>query len=294
MVSIHHPNAEMYFSRDVECIRDYFSKRFGYSDAEAPSFDSDVVVKVDLDQRVKASGSDRRKHTKSTEGDNATDDDDEDIMWRHEEEFNEIISSYNDANKDDRRRGPTHDQDNEEEEENAAADDDDKQYDDHLDGDVDNPGAPDSSAVDPAYAARMARKDARQANERARQARRQNRRKLQEKQSAEQVDYESMEASAVSQPAIEDQQELKQDMEQKVPEAVDDHDVHEGNDAVLPSVNVNSSALISPLNVDLIGSIRSKVHRVHRKQTAALRLKGRNISKNRNQSKLRAEIDAQL
>lgn len=38
MVSTSHMNAEMYFDRDVNCIRDFFRRRFGYESELCPSF----------------------------------------------------------------------------------------------------------------------------------------------------------------------------------------------------------------------------------------------------------------
>lgn len=42
MISTLHPDAEMYFSRDVNCIRDFFRRRFGYESSLSPLF-SDVM-----------------------------------------------------------------------------------------------------------------------------------------------------------------------------------------------------------------------------------------------------------
>jgi len=38
MVSTRHPNAEYYFNRDVECIRTFFKRRFGYESKLFPRF----------------------------------------------------------------------------------------------------------------------------------------------------------------------------------------------------------------------------------------------------------------
>ncbi|KAJ8876404.1 hypothetical protein PR048_020849 [Dryococelus australis] len=38
MVSTSHPNAEMFFNRDVNCIRDFFRRRFGYESSLYPVF----------------------------------------------------------------------------------------------------------------------------------------------------------------------------------------------------------------------------------------------------------------
>jgi len=63
MVSIDHENAEYYFDRDVDCIKRYFSRRFGFvSDDAGPHFKDvrraiakDTVTKR-LDAKVEASG----------------------------------------------------------------------------------------------------------------------------------------------------------------------------------------------------------------------------------------------
>jgi RIO kinase 2 len=58
MISIDHPNAEYYFDRDVECIKRYFSRRFGFeSDDPGPFFkDSIKTITKRLDVEVEASG----------------------------------------------------------------------------------------------------------------------------------------------------------------------------------------------------------------------------------------------
>jgi len=55
MVSTSHPNAEMYFDRDVNCVRAFFAKRFNYEADEVPTF-KDCVKEHDLDVLVSASG----------------------------------------------------------------------------------------------------------------------------------------------------------------------------------------------------------------------------------------------
>ncbi|PGH14113.1 Atypical/RIO/RIO2 protein kinase [Helicocarpus griseus UAMH5409] len=63
MVSVDHPNAEMYFDRDVQCIKRYFQRRFGFvSDEKGPFFkDAKKLVGTKksgrrLDVEVEASG----------------------------------------------------------------------------------------------------------------------------------------------------------------------------------------------------------------------------------------------
>ncbi|KAI8376033.1 RIO1 family-domain-containing protein [Radiomyces spectabilis] len=56
MVSTSHINAEYYFNRDVECIRTFFRRRFGYESALYPKFKLDVNREFSLDVQVAASG----------------------------------------------------------------------------------------------------------------------------------------------------------------------------------------------------------------------------------------------
>ncbi|EDO34624.1 predicted protein [Nematostella vectensis] len=55
MVSISHLNAQWYFDRDVQCIRDFFLRRFNYESELHPKF-SDIKRMYDLDVEVSASG----------------------------------------------------------------------------------------------------------------------------------------------------------------------------------------------------------------------------------------------
>ena len=56
MVSTSHVNAEMYFNRDVECIRTFFRRRFQYESSIYPKFTRDTKVEFRLDVEVAASG----------------------------------------------------------------------------------------------------------------------------------------------------------------------------------------------------------------------------------------------
>ncbi|EEH22700.1 Atypical/RIO/RIO2 protein kinase [Paracoccidioides brasiliensis Pb03] len=67
MVSVDHPNAEMYFDRDVNCIKRYFQRRFGFVSDEKGPFFKDVKKLVGtkkggarLDVEVEASGFSRK------------------------------------------------------------------------------------------------------------------------------------------------------------------------------------------------------------------------------------------
>ncbi|CAL1544896.1 unnamed protein product [Lymnaea stagnalis] len=55
MISTSHPNAEMYFDRDVQCIRTFFAKRFNYESELHPTF-ADLERIDALDIEVAASG----------------------------------------------------------------------------------------------------------------------------------------------------------------------------------------------------------------------------------------------
>ncbi|CAH0718099.1 unnamed protein product, partial [Brenthis ino] len=55
MVSTKHPNAELYFDRDVKCVREFFKKRFGYESSLYPNF-SDLERDDHLDDEVACSG----------------------------------------------------------------------------------------------------------------------------------------------------------------------------------------------------------------------------------------------
>jgi len=56
MVSTSHANAEMYFNRDVECIKTFFSKRFDFNADTWPIFTVDTEKKYSLDVAISASG----------------------------------------------------------------------------------------------------------------------------------------------------------------------------------------------------------------------------------------------
>lgn len=62
MVSTEHPNAEMYFDRDIACIRTFCERRFGFVSTAYPRF-ADVVREASLDVDVAASGFSRDLQT---------------------------------------------------------------------------------------------------------------------------------------------------------------------------------------------------------------------------------------
>ncbi|VVC92062.1 unnamed protein product [Leptidea sinapis] len=62
MVSTMHPNAELYFDRDVRCVREFFKKRFAFESDLYPKF-SDLERDDQLDAEVACSGYKRCKLT---------------------------------------------------------------------------------------------------------------------------------------------------------------------------------------------------------------------------------------
>jgi len=57
MVSTRHPNARMYFERDVNCVRRFFRKRFNFFSERKPDFEECLAEREkDLDVTVAASG----------------------------------------------------------------------------------------------------------------------------------------------------------------------------------------------------------------------------------------------
>ncbi|KAJ0174953.1 hypothetical protein K1T71_009094 [Dendrolimus kikuchii] len=60
MVSTSHPNAELYFDRDVRCIREFFKKRFGHESELYPKF-GELERDDELDTEVACSGYKRTK-----------------------------------------------------------------------------------------------------------------------------------------------------------------------------------------------------------------------------------------
>jgi len=63
MVSTDHENAEWYFDRDVECIRSYFNKRFGFTSDYIPRLGTDTKRINNLDKDIFVSGYTKEKET---------------------------------------------------------------------------------------------------------------------------------------------------------------------------------------------------------------------------------------
>ncbi|KAI9297683.1 RIO1-domain-containing protein [Neoconidiobolus thromboides FSU 785] len=123
MVSTSHPNAEYYFNRDVQCIRDYFRKRFNYESYLYPKFNKDIEKKFNLDVEVAASGFVKKHQNqlekyqneiKQIEGNQNEDDDEDD----DEED--------DDENEDDEEEGDEDEYNKEKEEEEIENNDDKK------------------------------------------------------------------------------------------------------------------------------------------------------------------------
>ncbi|XP_051473155.1 serine/threonine-protein kinase RIO2 isoform X1 [Apus apus] len=55
MISTSHPNAEWYFDRDVNCVKEFFKKRFNYESELFPAF-KDIRRECCLDREIAASG----------------------------------------------------------------------------------------------------------------------------------------------------------------------------------------------------------------------------------------------
>ncbi|PAV84315.1 hypothetical protein WR25_16888 [Diploscapter pachys] len=55
MVSMDHPNAEYYFDRDVQCVRNFIKRKFDYESDDYPRF-HEVERKTNLDSELEASG----------------------------------------------------------------------------------------------------------------------------------------------------------------------------------------------------------------------------------------------
>ncbi|CAD5210124.1 unnamed protein product [Bursaphelenchus xylophilus] len=55
MTSTDHPNAQFYFERDVECIREFFRKKFKYESEDFPTFDQ-VERRFSMDVELAATG----------------------------------------------------------------------------------------------------------------------------------------------------------------------------------------------------------------------------------------------
>lgn len=98
MVSTEHPNAEIFFNRDVNCIRDFFKKRFGYESELYPKF-GDIERSDTLDAEILCSGftkqmaKDINVEFGYEEENSSTENDEDDNIDSNDEEQNKDIQS---------------------------------------------------------------------------------------------------------------------------------------------------------------------------------------------------------
>lgn len=103
MVSTSHENAEWYFNRDVQCVVDFFNRRFNYKSELYPKF-SDITCEKTLDVDVAASGFSKEMEQSLEEGtaalkvdggceDDETDEEDEEEEGEVEESGSEDKNS---------------------------------------------------------------------------------------------------------------------------------------------------------------------------------------------------------
>jgi RIO kinase 2 len=121
MVSIDHPDAEMYFNRDVSCIKRFFERRFQFTSSEPGPFLSDARKQIGkdgkrrLDVEVEASGFSRkmakeleaymkevgvdgdRLSNTHTEAESGSDDDGDDAPLDTNDEANEGLQRQTDS-----------------------------------------------------------------------------------------------------------------------------------------------------------------------------------------------------
>ncbi|XP_049390529.1 serine/threonine-protein kinase rio2 [Solanum stenotomum] len=161
MVSVSHPNAQMYFDRDVECIYKFFAKRYNMSFEENENDSDDLEVEIDevgrpqfseinknsgfLDKELAASGFTRKdqdelekliegepeKQSDSDDEGTADEEDEEDINNTNVKQLESLDLSKEDVNHragddkhdDNHQVGDEHDPEEEEEEEAESEDD---------------------------------------------------------------------------------------------------------------------------------------------------------------------------
>merc|ERR1719414_1553118 len=100
MVSTMHPDAEELFDRDVNCLRDFFKRRFGFESTEAPPTFQQDVTRVDaLDAEVSASGITREMEKDLLRELGIEKDDDDDVSSDSDDDANDVIPD-DDANDD--------------------------------------------------------------------------------------------------------------------------------------------------------------------------------------------------
>lgn len=153
MVSTSHINAEFYFNRDVECIRVFFRRRFGYESALYPRFTQDVNREFSLDVQVAASGfskkmqkelEDYQEEIKDMSSDEEEEDDDdyeeEENMEKQDGLSNDIPEMTEEQKMEEKLRNirlgntePTSEEESEEEHEQDSNNEEDSEEEEELD-----------------------------------------------------------------------------------------------------------------------------------------------------------------
>ncbi|XP_076748975.1 RIO kinase 2 [Xylocopa sonorina] len=88
MVSTEHVDAKVYFERDVNCVRDFFKRRFAYESELYPTFD-DISREDCIDVEIKASGLTRQMEKDLLREIGMVEDDDENIEEESREDIDE-------------------------------------------------------------------------------------------------------------------------------------------------------------------------------------------------------------
>ena len=91
MISIHHPEAENYFKRDVQCVKNFFIKKFNVTFEEDLKFE-DIKQIYFLDEELKAYGYIKDKKIKNKKGNNSDNNKEEN---ENEENLNNINDNEN-------------------------------------------------------------------------------------------------------------------------------------------------------------------------------------------------------
>ncbi|NXY88665.1 RIOK2 kinase, partial [Alcedo cyanopectus] len=101
MISTSHANAEWYFDRDVNCIKEFFKKRFNYESELFPAF-KDIRRECSLDREIAASGYAKEGQEDGDEllYSSGSDDNTTKVPEFVEDAENELFSKYKDSNAD--------------------------------------------------------------------------------------------------------------------------------------------------------------------------------------------------
>ena len=94
MISIHHSEAENYFKRDVQCVKNFFIKKFNITFDEDLKFEDIKQINF-LDQELKAYGYLKEKKTKNKKDDDKEDNKEEEKDEKKEEDNNFINKENN-------------------------------------------------------------------------------------------------------------------------------------------------------------------------------------------------------